>query len=101
MKSHIDALTGLPGRPEFETAIEAAMHDSDGAAVGMLDIDYFLDVNTQFGHDVGDQLLKTLAELVQEAAPGGAYRISGDEFAVLLPDQGLEQAFLRLEALRG
>lgn len=100
MKAHTDALTGLPGRPEFETAIEQAMREGDGCALGMIDIDYFLDVNTQFGHDVGDRLLKTLAEIIQETAPGNSYRISGDEFAVVLPDVGLEQGFLRLEALR-
>jgi predicted signal transduction protein with EAL and GGDEF domain len=45
-------------------------------------------------------VLARLAAMLQEEAPDGAYRLSADEFALLLPGVCLEQAFLRMEALR-
>ena len=80
MKERNDVLTGLPGRPELETAIEQAMTETDGVALAMIDIDYFQEVNTKWGHEVGDQLV------VQDLC-------SAAEFA-LLPDDDLALAEL-------
>jgi diguanylate cyclase len=95
-----DTLSGLPGRTAFERALEGALSSSQPTALGLLDIDYFMQVNDTWGHDVGDRLLQALATLMRQLAPDASYRLSGDEFAVLMPGLSLEQAFLKMEALR-
>lgn len=100
MTTRPDALTGLPSRADFNQALDAAIGGGESVALCLLDIDYFMQVNDEWGHEVGDRLLKTVASIVRESAPEGAYRMSGDEFAVLLPGSSLEQAFLQMEALR-
>jgi diguanylate cyclase (GGDEF)-like protein len=70
-------------------------------ALAVLDVDRFKEVNDAYGRETGDRLLQVLAALLAKETPALPHRISGDEFAVLLPDLSLEQAFLRMEALRG
>jgi diguanylate cyclase len=94
-----DALTGLYNRTEMERTIKQAIEKGSSVAVGMMDIDNFLVINTQFGHDVGDRVLKQVAQYLRESS-SDAYRLSGDEFAVVLVGATLEQAFLRMEMLR-
>ncbi|CAA9290950.1 MAG: hypothetical protein AVDCRST_MAG93-3887, partial [uncultured Chloroflexia bacterium] len=53
----------------------------------------------EFGHEVGDAVLKQVAQFIRETASGG-YRLSGDEFAVVMEGVSLEQGFLRMEQLR-
>jgi diguanylate cyclase len=94
-----DGLTGLPSRAALDAALATALKQRDGVALALLDIDHFEAVNTEFGLDVGDGLLVKLAGLLREHA-AGAYRIGGDEFALVLPGLTLEQAFLHMETLR-
>lgn len=100
MKSQLDELTGLPNLEVMKATLQEAATTADGVALGLVDIDHFLEINSEFDHAVGDRVLQVLASLLTEAAPQRAYRISGDEFGVVLPGLSLEQAFLRLEALR-
>jgi len=100
MKMHVDALTGLPDRAALKAAIEGALEAGQGFGLALLDVDHFLEINEKHGHSVGDEVLRALATILGEQAPEGVYRVSGDEFAVLLPGAGLEQAFLRLEGIR-
>lgn len=96
-----DALTGLQTRPALEAALGCAVAtEPAGIALAVLDVDYFMQINEQFGSAAGDRVLQTLARLLEAEAPGAAFRLSGDEFALLLPGLGLEQAFLRMEHLR-
>lgn len=94
-----DALTGLHNRAAMERRIKQAIEGGTSVAVGMMDIDNFLDVNTQFGHEVGDTVLKQVAQFLREST-SDAYRMSGDEFVAVLVGATLEQAFLRMELLR-
>jgi diguanylate cyclase (GGDEF)-like protein len=73
---------------------------SDGLALALIDVDYFKDVNDTFGHAVGDAVLTSIAGQIAAVVSEHAYRIGGDEFALLLPNTTLEQAFLRMESLR-
>jgi diguanylate cyclase (GGDEF)-like protein len=100
MSGHNDTLTDLPDRETLNSALAEALEHEESTALGVLDIDHFLEVNTEFGHTAGDRVLQVLAGILKEEAPGGAFRISGDEFAIVLPGLSLEQAFLRLEGLR-
>jgi len=93
----LDVISGLPGRPAFERALEDAAQQADrvqGALVmAYLDIDHFRLVNEAYGHATGDRLLKALPARLRQAVPTlmAAMRNAGDEFALLLPG-GHEQA---------
>jgi diguanylate cyclase (GGDEF)-like protein len=100
MPDALDPLTSLPTRPALDRALADLLAADRPTALAVLDVDHFLEVNTQYGHEVGDAVLQRLAGLLAEAVPDGAYRSAGDEFVLLLPDHSLEQAFLRLEELR-
>ncbi len=76
-----DALTGLANRATFRAALASA---GAGATVLLVDLDDFKTVNDSLGHDVGDELLIALAEVLRKSN-GMPVRIGGDEFAVLLP----------------
>jgi diguanylate cyclase (GGDEF)-like protein len=97
---HVDALTELPSRAALDSTVKSMIEHGESVALAVLDVDCFLEVNDSFGYDVGDRVLQALADLLSRHAPDAAYRISGDEFAVVLPNATLEQAFLRMEALR-
>jgi diguanylate cyclase (GGDEF)-like protein/PAS domain S-box-containing protein len=85
-----DALTGLPNRVLMLDRLKVlcAHHARQRGvfAVGFLDLDHFKQVNDQYGHDAGDQLLKAVAERLQATlrADDTVCRIGGDEFVVLL-----------------
>jgi diguanylate cyclase (GGDEF)-like protein/PAS domain S-box-containing protein len=85
-----DPLTGLPNRALFFDRLEAALEDEYGVpGVCYLDLDGFKAVNDTLGHDVGDQLLRTIAERLRaELVPEGhlVARMGGDEFVVLVED---------------
>ena len=94
--AHHDSLTGLGNRTHFRLALDGrlAAHvgsvTAAGAAVLLLDLDRFKEVNDTLGHPVGDHLLRRVAERITELVPVGSVvaRLGGDEFAVLLPDGG-------------
>jgi diguanylate cyclase len=100
MAKNINPLTGLRDQGDLAERLKQSIEVKDSIALALLDIDRFLEINTDFGHTTGDQVLQALAAILEEAAPGRAYHLSGDEFAVTLPGLSLEQAFLQMEALR-
>lgn len=100
MTKRTDSLTGLPNNEAFEQDLKTALAKEDAVGLASLDVDYFDIVNEQFGHEAGDTVLKAIADTIKEAGIGQAYRISGDEYAVLLPGASLELAFLKMESLR-
>jgi diguanylate cyclase (GGDEF)-like protein len=84
-----DALTGLSNRLAWEEAIEQFVHASTPVAVVLADVDGLKAANDTHGHDMGDRLLTAVGELLAAGTPNvrgaDAFRIGGDEFAVLLP----------------
>ncbi len=96
-----DALTGLPGRPAMEDELARLLAQREPFAVALIDVDFFKELNDQAGFPEGDRTLQRLAGLLGGAGLGTAYRISGDEFALVIPQVTLEQAFLQAERLRG
>jgi diguanylate cyclase (GGDEF)-like protein len=102
-----DALTGLPNRvlllERLQTALveeEAEMH----AAVLFCDLDGFKEVNDTLGHAAGDELLRQVAERLRASVrpQDTVGRLSGDEFAVILPGVAGDDAAAALaDRLRG
>jgi diguanylate cyclase (GGDEF)-like protein len=92
-----DGLTDLPNtrafQDEFPEAIASASRYEDPFALALLDIDDFKLINDRQGHPRGDAMLRRVAGVLREARPGDrAYRIGGDEFALLLAHTDAEGA---------
>ena len=87
-----DSLTGLPNRvmllEQFEKAVEKARQATSIAALLLMDLDRFKEVNDTFGHGFGDTLLKQVAFRLQNqlSAADTVARLGGDEFAIVIPD---------------
>ena len=96
-----DPLTDLPNRSLFhQRAGEAVMHAvraDTRAAIAIVDLDRFKEVNDTLGHHSGDQLLTLLAQrLADHIRPQDAVaRLGGDEFGVILSDVGDAEEVLR------
>jgi diguanylate cyclase (GGDEF)-like protein len=93
-----DDLTDLPNRTllydRMEDALSAAERGGEPAALLLVDLDRFKEVNDTLGHDTGDRLLEEVAARLQGVVRRGdtLARLGGDEFAVLLrglPDRGM------------
>ena len=88
--AHHDALTGLPNRKQFYEQLEQVLKRArrgEQAAVLYLDLDHLKRVNDTLGHPAGDKLLKGVAERLRGCIGdvGLVARLSGDEFAIILP----------------
>lgn len=67
----------------------------------MLDVDHFKRFNDDFGHDAGDIVLRAVGDLLKQSTRDtDAFRYGGEEFLLLMPDMGAEQALLRAEEIR-
>lgn len=87
-----DTLTGLPNRNQFiesmAEAITSARKKNTTGAIMFMDLNRFKMVNDSLGHEAGDQLLKTTGSRIQSCLQdsGMVFRISGDEFIVVMQD---------------
>jgi diguanylate cyclase (GGDEF)-like protein len=101
-----DALTLLPNRRYFESAykLEAAQNQraQSHLSLAILDIDHFKQVNDNYGHDVGDQVLMHISELLRRSTRAGNViaRVGGEEFALLLPNTKQSEALEMAERIR-
>ncbi|MDM7322912.1 MAG: GGDEF domain-containing protein, partial [Gammaproteobacteria bacterium] len=102
-----DALTGLFNRYAFNEHFQLLVRQSQRLrqpmAVLLIDIDYFKQVNDQWGHEAGDELLRKVAEVIGECARRPldmAARLGGEEFAVLLEGASSTDAWALGELLR-
>lgn len=91
-KATHDALTGLPNRVllhrEFERQVSSQSPQAGGAALMLLDLDRFKEINDSLGHQMGDELLREIGPRLAKVLSVHASlicRLGGDEFAVLLP----------------
>lgn len=85
-KAERDALTGLLNRQSFEQLKKQLSGSVKPLAFLLVDVDVFKSINDNYGHDMGDQALIKVANLLDENFRRGDYvmRIGGDEFAVIM-----------------
>ena len=101
-----DELTGLHNRRAFHDALDRELRRSKRyqkpLSLIMLDIDGFKEINDTFGHQVGDDVLKSLAVHLQGAVRETDLlaRYGGDEFAVILPETKAGEAVISAERLK-
>ena len=85
-----DFLTDLPNRRLFteRLLVELTQNQARSFAVCLLDIDYFKNINDQFGHDIGDSVIREFGRRLSITIGKDAVvaRLGGDEFVLLLPD---------------
>lgn len=97
-----DPLTGLGNRRSLELSLSLLEAEGRAFAAIVLDIDHFKRVNDSHGHEVGDQALRQLAELMRRCCREGDLlcRTGGEEFLMMLPGASLEVAAVVAERLR-
>ncbi|OZB52690.1 MAG: hypothetical protein B7X38_06900 [Stenotrophomonas sp. 14-69-23] len=102
-----DGLTGLLNRTALmgdgEQHLAQSLHQQRPFAAMLLDLDHFKRINDTRGHPVGDEVLHHAARTLQRSLRGRDRllgRYGGEEFVLLLPDTGMEQAMALAERLR-
>jgi diguanylate cyclase (GGDEF)-like protein len=99
-----DPLTGIANRRAFIAALDDAAKFSGErrCCLAIFDIDHFKQVNDRHGHAAGDEVLKAVAGEAQRALRGSDLlaRVGGEEFAAILPDAILSDAYTACERLR-
>ena len=101
-----DALTGLYSRNKMDLKlneeIQRASRYKHTMSIFMLDIDHFKDVNDTYGHDVGDEVLKHVANEIERSirTTDFAARFGGEEFIIILPETVTQKAEELAERLR-
>jgi diguanylate cyclase (GGDEF)-like protein len=93
-----DGLTQLPARRALTEALQRL---GGQYTIAMIDVDRFKRFNDEYGHDVGDHVLRMVAAKLARVEGGGrAYRYGGEEFAILFPGKAVEDTLPHLEAVR-
>lgn len=101
-----DPLTGLPNRryamDRLQQELSTARRRRGALSLIMLDVDYLKNVNELHGHEVGDEVLRHVAGLLRSKArlQDAICRMGGEEFLVICPDTGSEDAMRCCERLR-
>lgn len=104
--SQVDGLTGISNRPRFldlaESVLEAARKSDQQVSVVLCDLDYFKAINDRYGHAAGDHVLRQAVNACQTHLRVSDIfgRVGGEEFGVVLPGCGLDDAKQRAERLR-
>lgn len=104
--SNSDPMTGLSNRryfmPLLRQEISRASRFMHPLSLLILDIDHFKDINDLHGHPTGDLVICTIATICQNTARqiDTPARIGGEEFAILLPEVGIEGALIAAERIR-
>lgn len=99
-----DSLTGLGNHYAYQgslaNALENARSESNTLVIALIDIDEFKVVNDEMGYQYGDEVLMALGALLYAANISDAlFRLSGDDFAIVMPHTSLAEATLVLERL--
>ena len=104
--AYYDPLTGMPNRRFFfdQTAIlmENAKRYGMPLSLLVMDIDHFKKINDTYGHDAGDLVLKSFAEILRKSIRHADLpaRFGGEEFVLLMPNTNLQQAKVVAERIR-
>lgn len=102
----IDSLTGVANRRLFRERLdlecEVAAETDSHLSLVLLDVDHFKSYNDSFGHQAGDEVLKSLADILKVSVRQGdlAARFGGEEFVILLPNTNARVALSIAERMR-
>ncbi len=105
-EARTDALTGLANRKYFDSFIDEAVRDavenSEKLTLLIADVDNFKSFNDTYGHQLGDQVLKVVADILQDNSKGRdlAARYGGEEFCVILPATKMEHGAILANQMR-
>lgn len=83
----VDSLSKLPNRRAVRRELDQRLKRGEKLALALIDLDGFKGINDNYGHHVGDRLIKSVAALLQELVGknGMTGRLGGDEFAIIVP----------------
>ncbi|MBV8805377.1 MAG: GGDEF domain-containing protein [Sinobacteraceae bacterium] len=102
--AHTDELTDVPNRRSVLSRLEPLLRDPDhgSCAVLIIDVDHFKKINDQYGHPIGDEVLKVVANAVRSVVgePNFFGRLGGEEFLIVLPRADLNAARTTAERFR-
>jgi two-component system cell cycle response regulator len=105
-RAQIDGLTGLWNRAYFDTRLieemsEAIRHNHP-LSIAIVDVDHFKDVNDNYGHSFGDQVLQAFSSGLQKTLRTGdvACRYGGEEFVLILRETNARDAMIAAERIR-
>jgi two-component system chemotaxis response regulator CheY len=106
LAARVDELTGVGNRLSMNEDLSAlrsrAKRYGHRYSIAIGDVDRFKSYNDHFGHLAGDEVLRRIARQIRETlrAGDGLYRYGGEEFVVVLPEQGLAEAERALDRVR-
>lgn len=106
VESRTDALTNIGNRKFFDEKVMELMeaHKRENKPFSLIigDIDHFKKFNDTFGHQVGDQVLKVVAQVIKNESSDAGFpaRYGGEEFAILLPNTDTEGAMVVADLIR-
>lgn len=93
-----DELTQMPSRRALKQQLASL---GKTYSLAMVDVDHFKKLNDNYGHDIGDEVLKMLATHLQNIEGSGrAFRYGGEEFTIIFPGKDASDAAVYLDALR-
>lgn len=100
-----DPLTGLHNRLHLESVFQQLSHhpaNKHRLVLMLIDIDWFKKINDEYGHDIGDEVLIKVAEILQRHTRNTdwLFRVGGEEFCIILPATPKSEAYLLAEQLR-
>ncbi|GBF51411.1 diguanylate cyclase [Leptospira ryugenii] len=104
--AYMDELTLLPNRRSFYDSLQKTIaivkRRNRDAILAVLDIDHFKGINDTYGHDIGDVVLKKIANIFMDCLreEDTVGRVGGEEFGCILPDTSQEGAVIVLERIR-
>ena len=106
LNARTDELTGLSNRRHFfevgQQLFNVAQRYGTPLSVLLFDIDHFKRINDQYGHQLGDEVLKAVGRIAKERVRDADLlaRYGGEEFIVILPNTDSEEAFAAAEHIR-
>jgi len=104
--STIDPMTGAYNRRYLYNVSKEltalAKREKKHLSIAMIDIDNFKKINDTYGHDVGDEVIKTVVNIMRKTSRDSdlSIRFGGEEFVILFPNTDIEQSIIVLEKIR-
>jgi len=106
-QAFVDALTGISNRRAYDERMnvefERWKRSGESLVLAILDVDHFKKINDTFGHPIGDKVLRTICQLIDDKVRESDFfgRIGGEEFAIIFTGSDLANAIKRLNQFRG